>query len=372
MNFFHLKGKGNQYAGDNSKQYQIKNSENIVINNGITEQRAREIYAEMIPHTLQEYTNEAAIEASNRIERLENKFMPYVQKSNEIQAAFSDPAFQILLKKAQRTAACTDKEDDYEILSELLSDHVKCNNDRKARTGIQKAIEIIDQIDNDALCALTISYFVKNAFNPIDFLCKDKLHRINNFFKKINLSDLPKGNAWIDHLDILGAIRITPFLTMEKCIDHYIQTFSDSICIGIKLDSKEYNQTIQLLSKINMDPSSVLINNELLDNYVRLTIRNNDSISDLSIASFDGHTRKINDNEVKAITEIMRLYSHEQTLQEKVNSNFQKLWDSHNTLITLRSWWDSIPMSFDLTQVGVALAHTNVKRYEPSIPDLPR
>ena len=48
--------KQTQKAGENSQQYQIGT---IIVNQGITEERAREIYSEMIPSSLKDYTSDA-------------------------------------------------------------------------------------------------------------------------------------------------------------------------------------------------------------------------------------------------------------------------------------------------------------------------
>ena len=47
-----------------------------------------------------------------------------------------------------------------------------------------------------------------------------------------------------------------------------------------------------------------------------------------------------------------------------------KIWDSYEYLHALKLWWDDIPQSFDITQVGRILAQTNAKRCDPSLPDL--
>ena len=77
---------------------------------------------------------------------------------------FSDPSFQFLITEAHKTAASTEREADYDLLSELLLHRVKKDKDRKVRVGIKKAIEIVDQVDDDALCALTVAYTIERLF----------------------------------------------------------------------------------------------------------------------------------------------------------------------------------------------------------------
>lgn len=87
-----------QKAGKDSQQIQIGN---VTINSGITEERARAVFNEMIPQALADYTKEAQKIATERVNKLEEKIMPQIDKVEGLLPAFADPAFQILLRKAQ-------------------------------------------------------------------------------------------------------------------------------------------------------------------------------------------------------------------------------------------------------------------------------
>ena len=56
-----------QKAGENSKQVQV---ETLIVNQGISEERVRTIFSEMVPHALEIYTNEAYAIANQRIVRV--------------------------------------------------------------------------------------------------------------------------------------------------------------------------------------------------------------------------------------------------------------------------------------------------------------
>ena len=137
-----------QKAGKDSQQIQISN---LTINEGITEERARAVFNEMIPQALVNYTEEAKKIATERVNKLEDRIMLQIDKVEGLLPAFADPAFQVLLRKTQQKSAITERENDYELLTELLVCHVQKRNDRKNRAAIVKAVDIIDTIDNDAL-----------------------------------------------------------------------------------------------------------------------------------------------------------------------------------------------------------------------------
>ena len=64
------------------------------------------------------------------------------------------------------------------------------------------------------------------------------------------------------------------------------------------------------------------------------------------------------------------LYEKNEKLQKEVDKKFMDMWDSFESLKKVHDFWDSIPTSYDITQVGRILAHTNAKRCNPSLPDL--
>lgn len=353
-----------QKAGENSQQYQVGT---LIVNQGISEERARTIFSEMIPSALQAYTSDAYALADQRIGKLENNILPKLDKIDGLLPAFADPAFQILLRKAQQAAASTEREDDYSLLSELLVCHVQKGDDRKNRAGISQAIEIVDQIDNDALCALTVAHAVTH-FLPISGDCREGLQAMDSLFRQLIYQELPYGATWLDHLDILGAVRISMLGNMKKFSEYYASALNGYVCVGIKKDSDNYKKAVELLSATQID-SNFLVPNECLDGYVCLKINNEPSIDKLTFKN--GQIRMpIGEEQKNAIRQVWGLYSRDSNLHNEAKTNFMKLWDGYDSLHQLREWWESIPGAFQITRVGEILAHTNAKRCSPNIPDL--
>ncbi|MCF0125965.1 MAG: hypothetical protein HUJ68_09500 [Clostridia bacterium] len=201
-----------QSAGENSHQLQVGT---IVVNQGITEERARTVFTEMIPQALREYSQDANTTVVDRVEKLENAVMPRILGIDNALTYFSDPAFQLLLKKAQYSAAATERAEDYLLLSELIVCQIQKGSDRKNRTGISKAIDIVSEIDSDALAALTVAHAV-NHFRIVSEDMRNGLQVLNDMFDKLCYTDLPSGMEWLDHLDILGALRISQVGSLKK------------------------------------------------------------------------------------------------------------------------------------------------------------
>lgn len=354
-----------QKAGKDSQQIQIGN---VIINSaGITEERARAVFNEMIPQALANYTEEAQKIATERVNKLEERIMPQINQVEGLLPAFADPAFQVLLRKAQQKAAITERENDYDLLTELLVCHVQKGNDRKNRAGIVKAVDIIDTIDNDALCALTIA-FVLDHFWPATGNAKEGIEVLSQMYNALIYESLPSNLNWLDHLDILGVIRITPFSKMNKIEDIFTRRFDGYVSVGIKKGTEEYESALQIIQSIGLN-KNILVDNIFLDDYVRLEIGNLDDINSLSIFNNLG-TRSINQREIEALRDVINLYEKNVDLQNKVKERFMNLIDEHESLKTLQEWWNSISGAFSITGVGKIIAYINAKRCIPELPDI--
>lgn len=172
-----------QKAGNNAQQLQAEII-NITNVSGIDEKRAREIFNEMYDIARKDFTQDAYQCANDRVAKFEEAFMPKMLKVEGALQKFSDPSFQFLITEAHKTAAATEREADYDLLSELLLHRVKKDKDRKVRVGIKKAIEIVDQVDDDALCALTVAYTVERLFPATGSIIQG-LNVLENVFSKL-------------------------------------------------------------------------------------------------------------------------------------------------------------------------------------------
>lgn len=361
-----------QKAGDNSQQIQAGT---VIIQNGITEQRAREIYSEMSSAAISENTIEAESKAIERINKLEEILIPRLEQEDAIFECFADPSFQVLIKKAQLTSICTDRYDDYTILSELLVHRIKNKTDIKKKASISKAIEIIDQIDDDSLCAITM-YHAILSFIPISGSIVEGIHVLSELYEKINPDLLPQDDMWIDNLSILGAITIIPFSGIPKYEEMFSKKLDGYVCVGIKKGSEEYSKAIELLHTYRIN-TSVLIDNEILDGYVRLAINEKSAIEDLIFQKttiIGGQHQMepihISNEEKKCLYDIFDLYSKDDQLQEKVKENFYALLNSIESMKKTITWWNGLPLNLKTTSIGRVIAHTNAKRIDNSLPNL--
>lgn len=359
-----------QKAGDNSKQYQAQIVN--VNNNGITEQRAREIYSEMNEIARRDYTQEAYEIACKRVGRLEELLMLKLDKVDGLLEAFADPSFQFLLQSSQKTAACSDREADYEMLTELLVHRVEKKDDRKTKASIAKAVEIVDQIDDDALCALTLIYAI-NSWTAVSGNMTQGLSVMNDLFSSLCYIELPQGMDWAYHLDVLDAARVSSLGTFKKFNQYYPNCFNGYTCVGIKKDTENYQKAIDMLNKSNL-PLSLLIEHELNNEYVRLNVNNRERIEDVKIYVSKPknvlEVRNVTVQEIDVLNKVWDLYSNDANLKKIINDAFMQKWDTYDALKKVRLWWDNLPHSITISPIGRVLAHANAQRYSKAVPEM--
>lgn len=361
-----------QSAGDNAQQMQMINPTFIM---GIDEKRAREIFVEMSQRAIAENTAEAYEVANQRIEQFENQLLPRIQQIEESFNSFSDPSFQVLLRKAQLTAACTEREDDYKILSELLVHRVKNKANIKKKASISKAMEIVDQIDDDSLLALTVFLAIEH-FAPVTGDISRGLDVLDSLYSRFDLDNLPTDTLWMDNLSILGAINTVAFGSLKKFEQFFSEALSGYACAGVKKESEDHAKAIELLKKNGIN-ENILVENELMPEYLRLSIPREGDIDTLRLhykLPFCGNTivqtLLITDKQKECLKEIWNMYAMDSDLLSKVKKNFSEKLDSFPSIKKVRIWWDSLQGSIVLTSVGRVIAHTYAKSIDNSLPDI--
>lgn len=75
-------------------------------------------------------------------------------------------------------------------------------------------------------------------FRPIVSNIDSALNTLNELFGEIIYSELPSGNDWIDHLDILDAIRINQFGRFKSIEEGYANMLNGISVVGIKKKSR--------------------------------------------------------------------------------------------------------------------------------------
>lgn len=361
-----------QTAGDNAQQIQGQNF-TIINQIGITEQRAREICSEMFAVAKRDLTFEAEKTALERVNKLEDRLMPKMHRIEGALENFADPSFQVFLTKANKAAACTDRESDYDLLSELLIHRMEKKNSRKDQVGLNRAVEIVDQISDEALSGLTI-FFAVSQYNPVAGFLDHGLSILNSLYNKLPLAKLPISNDWLDELDVLDAVRVSSMGTLKKLEQYWSEKFTGFVAAGIKRNGDKWNDISNMLNDCGLS-TDFFVSNILLDDYVLIPVveeKSIDSFVQTRIVAPKGRMDfcPLSDEQKQVLHKIFSLYDKSPDLLNKVKKNFVERIDSFEAIKTVRHWWNSIPHAIAVTAVGRVLAHANAKRCDPSIPNL--
>lgn len=375
---FAMMNEMQQEAGDNSQQIQNKNC--VVVVNSLDEKRVREICDEKLFAIKQELTFEAWCKANERVKEFENHLVSRMKKIEDSFQSFLEPAFHFILQEAQKTAAQTDIPTDYELLSELLVKRItNGNNNRNENSAIKKAVQVVNEVSDDSLIALSVSLAIRqySIFGDI----RQGLNFLDDSFKKFLYRPLPSSadSKWIDNLETIGAIRILSIAKLNTLETLYLNQMPGYCVSGIKKQSDTYEKSVSMLEKVQLPHSLLLCNNELNEDYVRIPIFSENAIENLQLAipvpiSDLKTTGTLNisltEEQKEILHKIFSMYDKDSNSLDLVKENFYKEIISRENLNTVREWWNNIPIAFELTSVGRILAYSNLKRLDPTFPDL--
>lgn len=349
-----------------------------IVNCGIDEKRAREICDEKINDAICDLTEEACNKAVQRVYDFISVFLKKVSERQVDLSAFAEPSFQRELAKAQKFSAASDRKNDLEMLSELLLERMNGKLKRKTKTGISRALEVVTEIDDDELLGLTIVFLVLSIFPTSLFgsetrLGLDVLERI---FVKFPLSSLPSTSSWVENLNMLDAVIISPFGGFSKFADILAQKLNGYVCVGIGENTPEFEKAKDILHVAKIS-ESLLTENEYLPGYFRLPVVNT---SDFDTLSF--HKKVFNPKDgsqtivqvpttadiSQSLSEVSALYSKDKKLLSEVKKKFEAELVNYPALCLVQKWFNALKSSFTVTKVGAALAYVNGKRYAPELP----
>lgn len=367
-----MMSKQSQKGGDQSTNIQ---TEQMIVHVGIDEKRAREVFQEMNLQLKREYTQEALEIAKARVFEFENSLMPKMEQIDGALEAFADPSFQLLLVEAQKAAASTERPADYDLLSELLVHRFKKGDNRIARAGISLAVGIVDKVSDDALLGLTVAHAV-NSFSPLSGDLYQGLDVLNDLFGKLFYGQLPSGQDWLDHLDVLGAVRLSSFGSLKKVQQYYPEMLPGYIDVGIKKDSENFTKATEILD-INNLPRGLLVEHSFNADFIRIPIPNRAQIKSITLLQQILQGGRVvvvpvslTEDQVKAINSIYDLYIQDNGLKQNNINSFMAEWDKRPNLRILKEWWDNIPTILTITSAGKVLAHSNAQRCDNNLPPM--
>ncbi|MCZ0709688.1 hypothetical protein OYT00_06745 [Microbacterium paraoxydans] len=351
-------GNQSQKAGQGSQQIQVAGD--LIM--GIDEGRAKEIAVVTARQVIAEFTDEALATVRTRIDELDERVIRTLTETDQL-GAFADPGFQRAIKKAQNSAAASDRAMDYDMLAALLSDRAAKPKDRRVLSAIERSIEIIDQVDDDALRALTILMSVPK-WSPTSGFINEGLDLIEKVFAQLVDGPLPTGGEWAEHLDIVDAVRVSSTSEFKKFDDLLAERLNGYAAAGV-LKGEAPDFVGGNFPEVSW--AGVLTDHELRPGYVRLATP--------SAAAL----RKSLEKQGLAEELITEMMTTAESLfgvgvgrgTEESIAAFKEALRARPVLARIGEWWDQIPGYVRATAVGRTLAIANAFRLDVSN-ELPR
>lgn len=352
-----------QTAGDNSTQI---TAGSITIVNGITEERCRAIMVEIFQERNKQLIQEARQTACDRVNELADTVIPKLIEYDEKLEFLKEPAVQRAILTAQKSASCTDKKEDLDILSELLLERIKNRSDRKNRFNYDKAMEVIDQIPEDSLTFLTVIAFLTIDLSKPDWIFIESFFQ--DFEKKMKqlIGDIPfiHDASWIEPLDSLSLIRSFPrgINSFISFVDLLSKHFSNIFSKGIRTDSSRYEEIKLKLEEMNIIVDSVLIPHPYIDGNV-VVIHPMKVVSTIhnGVTAIKVEKAELTEEQAQYFATIEQEVNKTTPSDEEVKTKIMEFISRFPTLKAMSEWWNNIPYGFEMTSIGRLVGMTTLK-----------
>jgi len=342
-----ITGQG-QNAGDGAQQFQARG--NMVINQGISEERVRNILKAETAKLIADYTSEATHVIETRLAQLDDRVVTLFAAKDALDS-FADPAFIRSLRKAQNGAAATERETDYDMLAALLAERSDNPRDRRLTTGIDRAIEIVDQVDDTALRALTVLQatlqWIPTSGDPSAGL--DAMDRI---LTQLLDGPLPTDFEWIDHLDILDAVRLNPVSNFKPFDEYYPQRMLGYAAAGLPEEESASHPYAHGPFR------NYIVDHPYRKGFQRVHAANEGTLRD-SLRTFGVDEAQIDEFAAFA-REKMGLGQP----QPDAMAGLITAMHERSTLDAVAAWWATFPNALTITTVGKSLAVANAYRLD--------
>ena len=344
----------------------------VFINNGITEERCRTIFDEKLPVALKDYCAESVVVTHGRVYKFRSKLVPRLGQEENGFECFADPNFQLLLIEAQKAAASSDREADYDVLSEMLATRAKMGSDRKLHLAVNKAVEMLPFISDEQLTGISVEFclaIISPTYNSLE----EALTKIDDCYAHVIGSvALPTGDDWLESLEAGGMIKNvkSPYIKFKKSREILLKKWRRFTNTGIKVDSEQYQEALNILEE--NDLPAFMIEHELNSEYARLYPIDVDGIDNVMLCKESENGKKeemkLTDNQKEALKSIFAMYEDAPAIKEDFQNRFIAKYNEYPNLRKVNEWWDNISSFYELTVVGRVLASANAHKCDVTIP----
>ncbi len=334
-----------QKTGNNSTSYQ---AQNIVINQGPSEQQVREIALNVFKDNFIELSDIAKNTARSRAEEITNDFVIKLQKENpDALNKAQDPDFQDALFNVQKEYAKSgDKELGY-LLVDLLTDRTRHNQRTIAEIVLSESIKTAPKLTEDQLAALATIFFFRYSKNK-GITNQDNLGQFWDKHIQHFLEKLSKNNSCYTHLQFTACGSLGPSITPNLSLENIMKENYQGLFLK-GFDQQEITSKEIILSEKDF---KIFFIPCLNDN------------QKLQVNALDKQTLeeklKFHNIAEENKTKINSLFELNKMSEEEIKAKCINIRPYMNKLFDIYD--DTGMRNFNLTSVGIAIGHANIKR----------
>ncbi len=329
-----------QEGGEKSTNLQ---GQNVNIYNGISYSDAKEIFNDLFKSNFLQLKHEAADVAQQRAEEITGKFLVDLNiKSPESIKEFKEPAMQDALFTAQKEFAKSGDSDLGDLLVDILVDRAQTNTRNMLQLVLDESLKIAPSLTVEQLDTLSLNFLlIRTRSSPRDF--NGLTAMIKRDIEPFVINLLSDDNNY-NYLEFhrCGHVRTGGFGNLEN---NWIRAYKGLFSKGISMEEiekilGEKNNFSSLIMPCFHDQSLYqisTIDEEVLDQeMIKMNVP--DSVKPKFKQVFNQSTME--GNEVK-------------DLLIKTNPCMEKVFET---------WNNSRFKNFEVSSVGIAIAHANFRR----------
>ena len=338
-----------QEAGDGSSNVQ---AENINVYNGISYSDAKEIFQDLFENNFLKLKSEAANVAQERAEHITEKFLGKLkQESPDSLNEFEKPAMQDALFTVQKEYAKSGDENLEDLLIDILVDRTKTQDRNMLQLVLDESLKIAPFLTVKQLDTLTLGFILnrtqwRNIGNFNEF--KQRIEEDVAPFAENILTEYKHYNYL--EFQRCGQIRTGNFGKLEN---NFVKRYKGIFSKGITQDEIE-----TVLGEPN--PFSSLLMPCLHDQNLFQISTLNDEVLDEQLEKL-GVSQELKPKFKMIFNKSTMEASDVKNLLIESNPCFEKLFDVMDSSMFNR---------FELSSVGIAIAHANYRRRTGKTMDL--
>lgn len=338
-----------QKTGNDCTNLQAENDINVY--NGISYSEARQIALDVFNANFMKLIGVAKDVAEKRANEITQTFLERLMKENPSGlASAQDPDFQDSLFIVQKEYAKCGNSDMGNTLVDLLIDRSKEPNRNLKQIVLNEAIRTVPKLTEDQIAVLSVVFILRYTVN----------HRINNLERFGEYLDkyisplmelITDSRTAYEHLQYAGCgvIQVTSITLSNIWENSYMGLFFK----GFELESIDKNRLSQ----------------DMFSKYIMLCLNDESKyqVNAISLESLEKRleTETVPENEASYIKE---LFSKNKMTPDEMKT---KIIELRPYMANLYNIWSNSPMkSFQLTSVGKAIGHANIKKHLGNFADL--